>query len=91
MTKHFHRELEKIKKRVLSLGTLVEERVRQVIKAMEERDAILAAQIIKSDHEIDEMEVEVEEELPRLRLEALVLVANHDGWSLACEAELSEG
>ena len=62
MTKHFHRELEKIKKRVLSLGTLVEERVRLVIKAMEEKDAVLADQIIKSDHEIDEMEVEVEEE-----------------------------
>ncbi len=62
MTKHFHRELEKIKKNVLSLGTLVEERVRMAFQAVEERDAALAERIIRSDHEIDELEVEVEED-----------------------------
>jgi phosphate transport system protein len=62
MTKHFHRELDKIKKQVLSLGTLVEERVRMTIRAMEEKDAALADHIIRSDHEIDALEVEVEEE-----------------------------
>ena len=62
MTKHFHRELEKIKKRVLSLGTLVEERVRMATRAIEERDAELAERVIRSDYEIDEMEVEVEED-----------------------------
>jgi phosphate transport system protein len=62
MTKHFHRELEKIKKNILSLGALVEERVYMAIKAIEKKDADLAAKIIKADHEIDEMEVDVEEE-----------------------------
>jgi phosphate transport system protein len=62
MTKHFHRELEKIKKRVLSLGTLVEERVRMAIGSIEDRDAELADSIIRSDYEIDELEVEVEED-----------------------------
>ena len=62
MAKHFFRELEKIKKRILSLGAMVEERVRMVIKALELRDADIAERIIKSDHEIDEMEVEIEEE-----------------------------
>ena len=62
MTKHFHRELEKIKKMILSLGALVEDRVRMAIQAIEDRDAGLAAEIIKKDYEIDEMEVEVEEE-----------------------------
>ncbi len=62
MTIHFQRELEKIKKRILSLGAMVEERVRMVIKALELRDADIAERIIKSDHEIDEMEVEIEEE-----------------------------
>ncbi len=57
-----HRELEKLKLRVLSLGALVEERVRLVIKALEMRDEDLADKIIKSDYEIDELEVEVEEE-----------------------------
>ena len=62
MTKHFHRELGKIKKMILSLGALVEERVRMAIQAIEDRDADLAARIINLDYEIDEMEVEVEEE-----------------------------
>ena len=62
MAKHFFRELEKIKKRILSLGAMVEERVRMVIKALETRDADVANKIIKSDYEIDELEVEIEEE-----------------------------
>jgi len=62
MTIHFQRELEKIKKRILSLGAMVEERVRMVIKALETRDGDAAKKIIISDHEIDEMEVEIEEE-----------------------------
>ena len=62
MAKHFFRELEKIKKRILSLGAMVEERVHTAIKALETRDAVAADKIIRSDHEIDEMEVEIEEE-----------------------------
>ncbi len=62
MTKHFHRELEKLKKRILSLGAMVEERVYMAIKAIENNDSGLADKIIKSDYEIDEMEVDVEEE-----------------------------
>ena len=62
MTKHFQRELEKIKKKILSLGTMVEENVRMAIKAIEEFDGEVAKQIIFSDHKIDEMEVEIEEE-----------------------------
>lgn len=62
MAKHFQRELEKIKKKILSLGALVEERVRMANRAIEERNPRLAGEIIRSDHEIDEMEVELEEE-----------------------------
>jgi phosphate transport system protein len=60
--KHFHRELEKIKKMILSLGALVEKRVRQVKQALEDRDAAVAKEIIHFDHEIDQMEVDIEEE-----------------------------
>ena len=62
MTKHFHRELAKIKKKLLALGTMVEERVRMAVQATDARDAELAKHIIQLDHQIDEMEVEVEEE-----------------------------
>lgn len=62
MAKHFLRELEKIKKMILSLGAMVESHVRLSVDAIDNTDAVLAEKIIKTDYEIDEMEVEVEEE-----------------------------
>ena len=62
MTKHFRRELEKIKKKLLTLGSMVEERVQLVLKAIDAADAELAEQVLKTDYEIDEMEVDIEEE-----------------------------
>ena len=60
--KHFQRELDKIKKMILSLGALVEQRVNRIKTAIEDRDVNLAKEIRHLDHEIDEMEVEIEEE-----------------------------
>jgi phosphate transport system protein len=60
--KHFSRELEKIKKQILSLGAMVEEQVRLATQAVETHDVELAQKIIKSDFDVDEMEVEIEEE-----------------------------
>jgi phosphate transport system protein len=60
--KHFQRELDKIKKMILSLGALVEKRVHQIKEVLEERDVAMANEIIHLDHEIDQMEVDVEEE-----------------------------
>ena len=62
MAKHFQRELERIKRMILSVGAMVEARVRDTKEAIESFDSGLAAKIVKSDYEIDEMEVEVEEE-----------------------------
>jgi phosphate transport system protein len=62
MTKHFRKEMDKLKKQILTLGSLVEERVQMAVKAVTDNDSELAEKIIRSDHEIDEMEVEIEEE-----------------------------
>jgi len=62
MPVRLQKELQKLKMRILSLGTMVEERVRMAIKAVETRDEKLAKRIIEMDREIDENEVEVEEE-----------------------------
>ena len=62
MTKHFRRELDKINKDLLVLGSMVEERVQLALKSVDAIDAHLAEKIIKTDYEIDEMEVEIEEE-----------------------------
>uniref|UniRef100_A0A7C4VS34 Phosphate-specific transport system accessory protein PhoU n=1 Tax=Desulfatirhabdium butyrativorans TaxID=340467 RepID=A0A7C4VS34_9BACT len=62
MTRHFLKELEKIKKMILTLGAQVEEQVQLAVQAIMQTDAKLAERIIQKDHEIDDMEVEVEEE-----------------------------
>ncbi len=62
MTVHLQKELERIKKSILTLGAMVEERVRMAVLAIEKRDSKIAGKIINSDHEVDEMEVEIEEE-----------------------------
>ncbi len=62
MAKHLQRELDKMKKTILTLGAMVEERVRMAVQAIENRDEALAEHVVQADHDIDEMEVEVEEE-----------------------------
>jgi len=62
MKRHLQKELSGLKKRILSLGTMAEERVRMAIRAFETKDGELARRVIESDREIDEAEVEVEEE-----------------------------
>lgn len=62
MTKHFIRELEKTKKMILTLGAMAEGRVHLAIKAIRQKDASIAQNIITSDYELDEMEVDIEEE-----------------------------
>lgn len=62
MSKHLQKELEKIKKQILSLGAQVEDRLRLASKAIHSRELFDAERIIKTDYEIDEQEIEVEEE-----------------------------
>jgi phosphate transport system protein len=62
MTRYFQRELDKIKKMILTLGALVEEQVNLAGKSITRTDVDLARKIIVTDHEIDDMEVDVEEE-----------------------------
>jgi phosphate transport system protein len=62
MPKRLQKEMEKIKKMVLSISAMAEERIRMAIKAIETWDDGLAEEIIRRDYEIDEREIEVEEE-----------------------------
>jgi phosphate transport system protein len=62
MSGHFQKELGRIKQMVLSLGTLVEERVQIINETIETRDGDKARKIIDTDYEIDQMEIDVEEE-----------------------------
>jgi len=62
MTRHLQRELDRLKKSLLFLGAMVEERVRMARNAIKNRDGELAQKIIGTDYEIDDKEVEIEEE-----------------------------
>lgn len=62
MSLHLQREMDKLKKKVLSLGALVEENLRRAVESVINRDAPLAVRVVEADHEIDMMEVDVEEE-----------------------------
>lgn len=62
MARHLQREIESLKKKILSLGAIVETTVHNAIKSIEERDAALAKKIIQEDIEIDQTEVDIEED-----------------------------
>lgn len=62
MSVHLHRDIERLKKKVLSLGAMVEEAISAAIAALLSRDEKAAKRVIASDREIDQMEVEVEED-----------------------------
>jgi len=62
MTIHFQREVEKLKKMILNEAAFVEDCLKKAVKALQERDEVLAEQVKNSDDEIDMMEIDVEEE-----------------------------
>lgn len=62
MLKHWERETEKLKKLILTLGTIIEEQINNSMIALEKRDIKLADNVIEKDDEVDELEISVEEE-----------------------------
>lgn len=62
MAIHFLKEVERLKKQILSLSALVEENVRRSVFAIQKNDIELANKVKELDDEIDDCEVEVEEE-----------------------------
>ncbi len=62
MARNLEIEIEALKKKILSICAVVEENVRDAIKALVRRDTALATKVIDTDEEIDAMEVVLEEE-----------------------------
>lgn len=62
MTVLLVREIDDIKRGILHLAAVVEERVGKAIKAIEDRDRDLAEEVVRLDEEVDAEEVELEEE-----------------------------
>jgi phosphate transport system protein len=66
MSHLLQKEIDKIKRQILTLGAIVEERVHQAVRAIEERDSSLAQKVIYGDPEVDRMDVDLEEDCLKL-------------------------
>jgi phosphate transport system protein len=62
MSVHFQREIDKLKRNLLSLCAVVDEQVQLATRALLNRDEQMARQVRQRDAEVDRREVEIEEE-----------------------------
>lgn len=62
MLHYWQREIENLKKLILSLGAIVEEQIQRSMLSLERRDTELADEVIARDREVDSLEILIEEE-----------------------------
>jgi len=62
MSVHLQRQIERLKKDLLSLCASVEEQVQMAVQALVHRDREMAERVERRDAEVDHREVEIEEE-----------------------------
>lgn len=58
--RHFDREMEELKERLLRMGAMVEDQINESIRALLERETTVAEAVIAADSEIDRMELEID-------------------------------
>ncbi|HET8644898.1 MAG TPA: phosphate signaling complex protein PhoU [Vicinamibacteria bacterium] len=63
---HFEDDLRALKSRLLSMGGLVEERVRQAVQSLMERRPELAAEVIAGDQEVNDLQIEIDDRCLKL-------------------------
>lgn len=62
MALYMQRQIEGLKKRILTLSAVVEECYHQAVYSLKHLDVALAQKVVKGDAEVNEMEVDLEEE-----------------------------
>lgn len=68
MRSNFDKELDSLNNELIKMGSLVEERIENAVKALISRDINLAKDIIRRDSEIDDMEKDIESKCLKLLL-----------------------
>ncbi|MCM2257898.1 MAG: phosphate signaling complex protein PhoU [Vicinamibacteria bacterium] len=63
---HFEEGLGTIKQRLLSMGGHVEERLTEAVKALMERRQDLAERVARGDHEINQLQIEIDDRCLKL-------------------------
>jgi phosphate transport system protein len=66
MHRHFDDELKDLKAKLLRMGGMVEDQIQGALRALVERDSRLAREIIENDHQVNTLDVEVDEDCLRL-------------------------
>ena len=66
MQRHFHEELDALKQTLGAMGSLVEDQIRRVMRALIERDNERARDVIERDREVDAYENEIDEKCVEL-------------------------
>lgn len=76
MLHYWQREIENLKKLILSLGAIVEEQIQRAVLSLQRRDSAMAEEVAERDNEVDSLEIIVEEEC--LKILALYHPVAHD-------------
>ena len=66
MQRHFHEELEALKQTLLAMGGLVEDQIRRAMRALIERDDVIAQEVIDRDRQVNTYDIEVDEQCVNL-------------------------
>jgi phosphate transport system protein len=61
VTRHFQEELESLQERLLAMGGLAEERVREAIRSLSSRDPGLVEHVLMGDEPINDLHIEVDD------------------------------
>ena len=64
--RYFDEELDYLKSKLLRMAGLAEEQIDRALDALVTRDSALARDVIKRDHQVDVMDVEIDEDCIRL-------------------------
>jgi len=62
----FDEELMRLKEKVLTMGAMVEEAIKDSVRSLVERDNDLARNVITRDHQVNALDVEIDEESIKL-------------------------
>ncbi len=66
IARQFDQELEAIRTDVLTMGGVVERQIGRALKAMWETDGELGEQVVRDDHEVNRLEVHIDEACTRI-------------------------
>ena len=66
MERHFERDLEELKQRLLWMGSLAERAVHQAVHAVLDAEEHLAEIVLSKEDAINEMQIEIDERVQRL-------------------------